>query len=228
MTSRSKLLALLLIVVLPTLACQMLLPAQNSCRVNMPATGWILHRNGEQVTFKIDAVDWRATVDCSAGHLVDGEPVRPQPAKEILIPVQDSTYRLLTSDPRVSMIEQHTNGSHVRIDADGAYYLVNLVASPAALGNAAVSYFMAGQAAHGVVHLYCYNRTPDEPHTSLPGIAAQWIVQKPVTVSLICSGRNFVLEASTVITSTMLRHGPTPIPMTPVPTITPEAPGSHL
>ncbi len=228
MAPKSKLLALLLIVALPMLACQMIIPAQASCRVHMPATGWVLHRNGEQVTFKVDAMDWSAKVDCSSGHLVDGQPARPQRAKEISIPVEDSTYRLITTDPRVSMAEEHINGSHVRIDTGDAYYLVNLAASPAALGDAAVSSFMGGQAPNRLVHLYCYNRTPGEEHTSLPAIAAEWTVDRPVTISLICSGRNFVLEVSTEVTSAMLRQGPTSIPATAAPTITPAPPGWHF
>ncbi len=228
MTCKPKLLALLLVVVLPMLACEMVMPAQTSCRVNMPVTGWVLHRNGEQVTFKVDAMDWSAKVDCSSGHLVDGQPVRPQRAKEILIPVEGSTYRLITPDPHVTMGEEHINGSHVRIDTGDAYYLVNLLASPGALGDAAVSYFMGGQAPHGLVHLYCYNRTPGEEHTSLPAIAAVWTVEEPVTVSLICSGPNFVLEVATEVTSMMLSQGPTPVPATAAPTITPAPPGWHF
>ncbi len=228
MASKSKLLALLLIVVLPTLACQMVLPAQKSCRVNMPTTGWELHRNGEQIIFRVDAMDWRAKVDCSSGRLVDGQPLRPERAKEILIPVEESFYRLITTDQNVSMVEQHTNGSHVRIDANGVYYLVYVGAAPASRGNASVSYFMGGQATNGLVHLYCYNRTLGEAHTSLPGIAALWTVEKPVIISLICSGRNFVLEVSTEVTASMLSQGPTPIPATAAPTMTPQPPGWHF
>ncbi|MGE5073767.1 MAG: hypothetical protein ACM3MF_10085 [Anaerolineae bacterium] len=228
MTSKSTLPALLLIVVLPMFACRMLQPAQKSCRVNMPETGWILHRNGDTVRFKVDAVDWSAKVDCSSGHLVEGEPARPQRAKEFFIPVGSSTYRLITSDPNVTMTEHHKNGSHIRIDAGAVYYLVNIMAVPGARGNALVSYFMGGQAEHDIVHLYCYNRTEGDEQTSLPGIAAMWTVDRASTVSLVCSGKNFVLEASTDITADLLSQGPTPVPVTPVPTITPEPPGWHF
>lgn len=231
MTSRSELLVLLLIVVSPMFACQMLRPEEKSCRVNLPTLGWASYRNGEQVMFKVDAMDWRAKVDCAAGHLVDGRPARPERAKEIRIPVENSTYHLITADSDVSMTECRENGSHVRIDAGDAYYLVSLTAAPAApaaLGSAAVSYFMGGEAPSGLVQLYCYNLTPGEEHTRLSALAAMWTVDKPVTVSLVCSGRNFVLEVSTSITADMLKQGPTPIPATPAPTITPDAPGSHL
>lgn len=227
MSRRTKLPALLLMVVFPMLACRVLSPAQKSCRVNMPASGWQSYRHGQQVAFKIDTMDWKATVDCNAGQLVDGEPARPQRAKEILIPVEGSTYRLITTDRDMSMTERHENGSHVRIDTGGAYYLVSLVAAPATLGHASISYFMGGQTSSGLARIYCYNQTPGVEHTSLPGIAAVWTVDKPVTVSLVCSGRDFVLEASADITMIMLKQGPTPVPATPAPTITPAAPGSH-
>ncbi len=228
MKTRSMLPALLLIIAFPALACQMLQPAQKSCRVDMPAAGWTSYRNGEQISFRVEEMDWTARVDCSAGHLVDGEPARPPRAKEIFIPVENTTYKLFTSDPDVSMTEHHENGSDVRIDAEGAYYLIYLSADPAAFGDASVSYFMGGQAEKGLVHLYCYDRTPGEEHTSVPTIAALWTVERPVTVSLVCSGRNFVLELSTEITSAMLSEGPTTVPATPAPTITPAAPGSDL
>ncbi len=228
MKTRSMLSALLLIVALPALACQMLQPAPASCRVNMPAAGWTSVRNGDQISFKVEDVAWTAKVDCSSGHLVDGEPARPARAKEIFIPVENTTYKIFTTDPDVSMAEHHDNGSDVRIDADGVYYLVHLSAEPAAFGDASVSYFMGGQAEEGVVHLYCYDRTPGEPHISMPAIAGVWTVEKPVTVSFVCSGRDFVLEVSTEITSAMLSQGPTPVPVTPAPTITPEPPGSDL
>jgi hypothetical protein len=228
MSRRTKLPTLLLIVVFPMLACQMLLPAPRSCRVNTPASGWVSYRNGEQVAFRVDTMDWKATVDCASGQLVDGQPARPERAKEILIPVGESAYKLITTDPDVSMSERHQNGSHVRIVSGNAYYLVSLTAVPAAMGNVAVSYFMGGQASGRLVHLYCYNRTAGEQHASLPALAAMWTVDQPVSVSLICSGRNFVLEASAAVTMSMLRQGPTVIPAMPAPTITPAAPGSHL
>ncbi len=229
MTPKSTLPALLLIiVVLPMLACQFLLPAPQSCRVNMPATGWESHRTGDQVTFKVDAMEWRAQVDCETGQLVEGQPVKPERAKEIFIPVKESTYRLFTSDPSVTMIERHENGSHVRIDMDGGYYLVVLAASPGTLGSAAINYFMGGETPNGLVHLYCYNQTEGDEHTSLPGVAAMWTVDKPMAVSMVCSGRNFVLEVSTQVTQALLNQGPTPVPPTPGPTPTPQPPGSHF
>ncbi len=229
MIPKSTLRALLLIVVaLPTFACQFLRPAPQSCRVDMPVTGWESHRTGDQVTFKVDAMEWKAQVDCRTGHLVDGQPVKPERAKEIFIPIEDSTYRLFTSDPRVTMIEHRENGSHVQIDINGGRYLVVLSASPAALGSAAIKYFMAGETPSGLVHLYCYDRTEGEEHIALPGVAAVWTVDKPTTISLICSGRNFVLEVSTQVTQTLLNQGPTPVPPTPGPTLTPQPPGSHL
>lgn len=228
MKTKSMLPALLLIVALPALACQMLQPAPKSCRVDMPTAGWTSYPNGEQVSFQVDEMRWTARVDCAAGQLVDGEPARPARARQILIPVENTTYKLFTADPEVSMAERHENGSHVRIDADGAYYLVYLSADPAAFGDASVSYFMGGQAGEDLVHLYCYDRTPGKEHTSVPAIAAVWTVEKPVTVSFVCSGRDFVLEVTTEITSAMLSQGPTPVPATPAPTITPEPPGSDL
>lgn len=228
MASKSTLPALLLLVVLPMFACQMFQPAQQNCQVNLPEVGWVSHRNGDKVMFRVDAVDWSAKVDCSAGHLVEGEPARPQRAREIFIPVGNSTYRLITTDSEVSMTEHRENGSHIRIDAGDTYYLVNLVSVPGTLGRAIVSYSMGGQAEHGVVHLYCYNRTEGEEHTSLPGLAAMWTVDKVSTVSLICSGRSFLLEVSTDVTTELLKQGPTTVPATAAPTITPAPPGPHL
>ncbi len=226
MASRSKLPALL-IVVLSLLACQFLRPAPRACQVNLPAVGQVTHSNGDQVTFTMDEISWSAQVDCASGHLVEGQPVRPYHAREIMIPVEESSYRLISSDPNASMKEYHENGSHVRIDVNGGYYAVVLSASPGIQGQAMVSYFMAGENAQGIVHLHCYNRTRGEDHVSMPTIAAMWTVTEAVPVSLVCSGQNFILEASTDITDGMLKQGPTLVPPTPGPTLTPEPLGPH-
>ncbi len=225
--SKSKLPALLLILILPMLACQMLRPPRARCRVNMPSVGWVQHFDGDEISFTVDGVEWKATVDCKAGQLVDGQPVPPARAREMLIPVDDSTYRLITSDPKISMVEDRQNGSHVRINLDGGYYLAVLSASPGSLDHAMVRYFMGGQFADGIEHMHCYNRTKGEEHTSLPGLSSMWTLSEPVTVNLVCSGRDFILEVSTQVTAQMLSLGPTPVPPTPGPTITPVPPGLH-
>ncbi len=228
MRSRSTLPTLLLIVILPMFACQYLAPAAPTCRVDMPGTGWVQHRQGDEITFTVEDVDWKAKVDCKSGHLVDGYPVRPERAREIMIPVEDTQYRLITSHADITMEEYRENGSHVRIAAGASYYVVSLSASPASLGHALVSYFMAGQADNGLLRIYCYNRTEGQEHTSLPAVGAAWTIEKAAAVSLICSGRDFILEITTDVTPLMLTQGPTPVPATPGPTLTPQPPGSHL
>ena len=228
MRSRSTLPALLLIIISPMFACQFLAPTPETCRVDLPGAGWVQHSHGDEVAFTEDGIAWTATVDCRSGHLENGEPVRPERAREIMIPVEDTAYRLITSDPAISMSEYRDNGSHVRIDDEDNYYVAVLAASPGALGNATIRFFMAGQAEAGVIHVHCYNRTEGEEHTSLPGLGSMWTTGRPVTINLVCSGQDFILEISTGITPLMLEQGPTPVPATPAPTPTPEPPGSHL
>ncbi len=225
MRSRSRLPALLLIVILPMFACQYLAPAPQTCRVNMPGAGWVEHRQGDVIPFKVDGVDWKATVDCKLGRLVDGRPVPPVHAREIMIPVADTQYRLITSDPGMTMSEFRVNGSHVRIASHDGFYLVALSTGPASFGQAWVQYFMAGQANKGLLRIYCYNRTEGQAHTSLPVIGYAWTTEKAATVSLICSGRDFILEITSEITPLMLAQGPTPVPPTPGPTPTSQPPG---
>ena len=228
MRSRSTLPALLLIIILPMLACQYLAAGPSTCRVELPGSGQVQYRQGDEVAFTEDGIGWKAMVDCKSGQLVDGDPVRPERAREILIPVEDTTYRLITSDPGISMTEFRGNGSHVRIDDVDSYYHAVLEASPASFGSAMMRFFMAGQTDDGVVHVHCYNRTEGEEHTSVPGLGAMWTTSRPTTVALVCSGRDFILEFSTKVTPVILRQGPTLIPPTPGPTPTPEPPGSHL
>jgi len=226
--SKSKLRALLLIAILPMLACQFLRPAPARCRVNMPGAGWVQHLHGDEISFAVDGMDWKATVDCVAGQLVEGQPVRPARAHEILIPVEDTSYRLITSDPDITMAEYRENGSHIRIDMDGRYYVVVLSATPGNLDHAMVRYFMGGETTEkSVAHIYCYDHTEGQEQTSLPVLSSMWTLSEPVTVSLVCSGKNFILDLSTEITSEMLRLGPAPVPVAPVPTITPVPPGLH-
>ena len=85
---------------------------------------------------------------------------------------------------------------------------------------------MGGQAADNMVRMYCYNQTEGEEHASLPAISSMWNESKPVTVSLVCSAHDFILELLTEITPAMLQGGPTLPAITPVPTITP-APSGH-
>lgn len=227
MMSRSKLSAMLLVGVLSMLACQLTSPVQQSCRVNMPGTGWAGMNDGEEINFVVDGMDWTATVDCTAGHLVDGQPVRPARAREIMIPVEETSYRLITSDPNISMAEWRENGSHIRIDMEGRYYVAVLSASAGNPGQAVVRYFMGGQTADGRAPIYCFNQTEGQEHTSLPVTSSMWTVSKPVAVSLACSGLGFILELSTDITSQMLGLGPTLAPTTPVPTIAPTPLGGN-
>ncbi len=227
MTSRSTLRALLLMMVIPMFACQFLQPAPKDCRVKMPSAGWVAYRHGDEINFNVGGMKWRANVDCSAGRLVDGQPVRPERAREILIPVEDSTYHLITADPDVSMSEYRADGSHVRIDLGDSYYVAVLSAWPGILGNATVRYFIGGQSDAGIVPLYCYDQTENADHTSVPVLASMWTVSKAMTVSLVCSGPGFILELSTDVSDVLLKQGPTPVPATPAPTITPEPPGGH-
>ncbi len=228
MHSRSTLPALLLIVILPMFACQYLAPAVPTCRVKMPGAGWVEHRQGDEIVFAVENVDWKATVDCNIGRLVDGHPVRPTRARETMIPVAETQYRLITSRADITMAEYRDNGSHVRIQGNNGYYIVALSTGPASLGHAWVQYFMAGQAEDGLMRIYCYNQTEGEQQTSLPVIGFAWTMERPVTISLICSGRDFILEITSEITPLMLTQGPTPVPPTPGPTPTPEPPGSPL
>ncbi len=225
--SKSKLPAMLLIVVMPILACQFLRPAAAHCRVKMPAVGWVEHSDGDEISFAIEGMDWKATVDCDSGRLVEGQPVRPAHAREMMIPVEDSSYRLITSDPNISMSEDHQHGSQIRIDAGDTYYVAVLSAFPGNLGSAIVRYFMGGQTDEGMVHMYCFSLTEGEKHISMPVMTSQWTVSEPVTVSLVCSGRNFILELSTEISQRMLRQGPTETATPPIPTLTPIPPGFH-
>ena len=227
MISRSKLPAMLLVGALSMLACQLPSPVRHSCRVDMPGTGWAGIRDGEEINFVVDGMDWTATVDCTTGHLVDGQPVRPARAREIMIPVEDTSYRLITSDPNISMAESRENGSHIRIDMEGRYYVAVLSASAGNIGQAVVRYFMGGQTANGRAQIYCFNQTEGQEHTSLPLTSSMWAVSKPVTISLVCSGLGFILELSTDITSQMLGLGPTLAPATPAPTITPAPRGGN-
>ncbi len=228
MRSRSRLPALLLIVVLPMFACQFLAPTPPTCRVNMPGAGWVQHRQGDEISFTVDGIDWKATVDCKLGRLVEGRPVEPTRAREIILPVEDTQYRLITSDPGLTMSEFRVNGSHVRIASHDGYYLVALSTGPASLGHAWVQYFMAGQAEKGLMRIYCYNRTEGQEHTSLPVVGYAWTMETAVTVSLVCSGRDFILEITSQITPLMLAQGPTPVPPTPGPIPTPPPPGFHF
>lgn len=226
MLSKSRTLFLLLGGMLVMLACQFLSPAPQSCVVHLPSSNrGMRHLHGETIAFTVDGMDWTAQVDCKTGKLVDGQPVRPQRAREVMIPVADSAYRLITSDPSISMKEYRANGSHIRIEMDGRYYVAALYADPGSFGRALVSYFIGGQAVDGMLHMHCYNRSDGQDHISLPVVAASWVVDKPATVALICAADNFILELSTEITSITLQQGPTPVPPTPGPTITPEPPG---
>ncbi len=225
--SKSKLSAMLLIVVLPMFACQFLRPGMASCRVNMPDRGWVSYRDGSVIKFAMDGTDWTARVDCSSGQLVDGQPVAPAHAHETVIPVEETSYRLLTSDPGIKMVEYHENGSHVRIEDGDTYYVAVLSFFPGNLGQAVVRYFMGGQAPNGMVHMYCYDRTPGEPHTALPVMTRIWTVSEPVAVSMVCAGHNFILELSAEISPAVLGRGPTPTPTLDVPTLTPDPPGLH-
>jgi hypothetical protein len=224
--SKSRLPALLLVGMLLMFACQFLSPVRQSCRVNMPGLGWVGHKDGEQITFTADGMDWEATVNCETGHLINGQPVRPSRAREILIPVEDTSYRLITADPDISMAEYRANGSHVRIDMKDRYYVAVLSASPGNMGQVMVRYFMGGQTHDGMAQLYCYDHTKGQQHTSLPAMASMWNVSKPVLLSLVCSGHGFILELSTDITSAMLGIGPTLPPAVEVPTMTPDPPGT--
>jgi hypothetical protein len=228
MRSRTTLPTLLLIVILPMFACQYLAPVPQTCRVKMPGAGSVEHRQGDEITFTVDNVDWQATVDCKIGRLVDGHPVRPARAREVMLPVEDTQYRLITPDAHITMSEYRENGSHVRIDTEDGYYVVSLSTGPASLGHAWVRYFMAGQADDGLLRIYCYNRTEGEEHSSLPVVGYAWTLERPVAVSLICSGRDFILEITSDITPLMLSQGPTPVPPTPGVAPTLEPPGSHL
>ncbi len=226
MISRFRMLILLLGSLALILACQALRPPRQSCTVRMPSARSVTqHWHGDEITFTVDGMDWTAKVDCNLGRLVEGQPVRPKRARELMIPVADSAYRLITTDPGITMDEYRKNGSHVRIQMDDRYYVAALYADPGSFGRALISYFMGGQTVDGMVSMHCYNRTVGQAHTSLPVIAASWIVDEPLTINLICSGRNFILELSTEITSIMLQQGPTPVPPTPGPTLTPEPPG---
>src|SRR5512138_2636213 len=152
MPSRSLLPTLLLIVVLPMFACQFLAPTSETCGVDLPGTGWAQHRQGDEVAFTQDGVDWTAKVDCRDGHLEEGQPVRPERAREIIIPVENTTYRLITADSGISMNEYRGNGSHVRIDDADSYYVAVLEALPGNLGSSMVRFFMAGEMDQGLVH----------------------------------------------------------------------------
>src|SRR5512138_525734 len=210
MLSRSRLPALLLIGILPLFACQLLVPAPQSCRVNLPGIGWVEHQHGDTISFTVDKIVWSAQVDCKLGHLVEGQPARPERAREFQIPVEQTTYRLITADTDIFMAEYRDNGSHVRIEHGKDYYVAALSAAPAAMGQAMISYFMVGQRGDAAAHLYCYNHTEGAEQTSLPVIAAMWSQARPATVSLVCSGRDFILEITAPITEQMLSQGPTP------------------
>src|SRR5512142_2284703 len=131
------------------LACQVLSPAPESCIVHMPSSNrGVRYAHGDRIAFTVDGMDWTAQVDCKIGQLVEGRPLRPQRAREIMMPVADSSYRLITSDPAISMEEYRVNGSHVRVELDGRYYVAALYAEPGTFGRALVSYFIGGQAAN--------------------------------------------------------------------------------
>lgn len=225
MISKRTLPALLLIAVLPTLACQLLRPARARCRVRMPDRGWVEYWHGDEIAFSVDGIDWKAAVDCEAGQLVEGDPVHPARAREILIQVEDTSYRLITSNPDAAMAEYRENGSHIRIETGYGYYVAVLSASPANFDHAMVRYFMGGQTAQGVTHVHCYNHTGDLPHTALVSVGLLWTLSKPATVSLLCSGTDFILEMTTQVTPEMLELGPTPVPALPVQPVTPTPPG---
>jgi hypothetical protein len=213
---------LLFLVTLLVLSCQSLLPAKLSCRVNIPTIGWMEQRDGDQITFTVDQTQWRARVDCKGGRMVDGEPVRPAGGRQMSLTVAESTYKVTTTDTNLSMVEYRENGSHIRIDEGDRYYVAVLTASSGGFGQAVISYFMGGQAASNIVPMYCYNQTKGEAHTSLLSLSSMWSESNPVTVNLVCSGQDFILELSTDITPEMLRQGPTapavlPPPVTPGP-----------
>jgi hypothetical protein len=209
--------ALLFFAVPLMLACQLVRPPNLACRVNMPGVGWTQHRDGDEISYMVDQIKWQAKVDCNSSHLVDGQPLKPAGAREISLEVADTVYRLTTTDAHMSMAEYRENGSHVRIDVDDRYYVAVLTASRGGFGQAVVSYFLGGQAAGNIVRMYCYNQTRGEAHTPLLSLSAMWSESNPVTVNLVCSARDFILELSTNITSTMLKEGPTApaFPMTP-------------
>ena len=214
----------LMVGVLAMLACQFLSPVKQTCLVHIPGTTGVQYHDGDEIAFAVDDVDWKANVDCSMGRLVEGQPIRPADAREISLAVMDSTYRLITADPNVAMVEYRANGSHVRIDVDDRYYVAVLSASSGNLGHAVVRYFIAGEGKEGILHLYCYNQTKAQDHTALPGMASMWSEDKPVTVSLVCSGHSFILELSTQIGSGMLSAGPTPQRVMPASTEAPSPP----
>ncbi len=227
MIPRSRLAILLLIVAIITLACQLLVPAKESCRVNAPTTGWKAFSDGDEISFTVDNIEWTATVDCGIGHLVDGQPARPSGGRQLAVTVAGTSYKLTTTDQSLSMSEYRENGSHIRIDMSDRYYVAVLAAEPGNFGQAMIRYFMGGEASGHLQKIYCYNQTKGEQHTSLPAVGGMWNESKPVVVNLICSARDFVLEISTEISPQMLQQGPTLPPVTPVPTITPEPPGWH-
>ena len=78
----------------PMFAYQFLVLASETCGVDLPGTGWVQHRQGDEVAFTEDGIDWKSKVHCKGGQLEGGQPVRPEragdydPARKHDLPVE--------------------------------------------------------------------------------------------------------------------------------------------